>query len=97
MISFRYYEDSKYKYFEVEGHAEHKQSGFDEVCGMVSVLAQTALYGCGRYAKAIDVVMGNGVLKFKCRKVDLIGIPIMDSCAYGIREVQAQYPHCFEG
>jgi uncharacterized protein YsxB (DUF464 family) len=96
MIKFNYQEDTKYITFEVIGHADYTVFGFDAVCGMVSVLAQTALYGCEKYAKAVDVQMDNGYLKFKCRKTDMVGIPIMESCAKGIKEVQAQFPQCFE-
>ena len=95
MIKFKSYEDKKYKYLSVEGHAGHEM-GFDRVCGMVSVLAQAALYGVSRYARASDVICCDGVLKFKCRKTDMIGIPIMNSCIEGIEQVKAQFPHCFE-
>ena len=95
MIKFRSYEDNKYKYLSLEGHADY-ETGFDRVCGMVSVLAQSALYGVGRYSQALDVIASSGVLKFKCRKTDMIGISIMSTCIEGIRQVQLQFPHCFE-
>lgn len=94
MIKYRSYEDDKYKYLSVEGHADYEQ-GFDRVCGMVSVLAQSALYGVSRYAKALDVTARAGTLRFKCRKTDMIGIPIMNTCIEGIEQVKAQFPQCF--
>jgi uncharacterized protein YsxB (DUF464 family) len=95
MIKFVSYEDEKYKYLALEGHADHEQ-GFDRVCGMVSVLAQCALYGVGRYSQALDVIVASGILKFKCRKTDIVGMSIMCTCIEGIRQVQQQFPHCFE-
>lgn len=95
MISFRYYEDKDSKCLELEGHADYALYGFDAVCGMVSVLAQTALYGCKQHAMPTDITIGEGLLKFKCSKTYEKGIAIMDSCAYGIKQVQAQFPECF--
>jgi uncharacterized protein YsxB (DUF464 family) len=95
MIRFKEYEDNKYKYISIEGHADYSD-GFDKVCGMVSVLAQTALYGVAKYSQALDVEVGSGLLKFKCRKNDMVGVPIMNSCIEGINQVRGQFPQCFE-
>lgn len=95
MIKFNEYEDNKYRYLSIKGHADYSK-GFDKVCGMVSVLGQSALYGVAKYSKALDVEVGDGILKFKCRKNDMVGVPIMNSCIEGIYQVKEQFPQCFE-
>ena len=95
MIRFLEHTDNNYRYLSIEGHADYSD-GFDKVCGMVSVLAQSALYGVETYSKAFDVVIGSGVLKFKCPKEDNVGVSIMNSCIEGIYQVKEQFPQCFE-
>lgn len=100
MIKFRIYDDLKYKYFEVKGHADGEfvnAGGFNAVCGMVSVLAQSAMYGCRKYARKTTIIKNEpGWLKFSIHKYDSVGVAIMDTAMIGIKAVKEQFPSCFK-
>lgn len=83
----------------VTGHAPAQPTGdaggFNPVCGMVSVLAQSALWGCLNYTKDTQVIAARpGELIFACRYND-VAAGIVESAAEGVRQVKEQFPQCF--
>ncbi len=97
MIRVRSFEDNKYRHFMVDGHAGYcTDGGFDYVCGMVSVLAQSALCGCQKHCKQVNSVCESGSLRYYFPKDNKIARAITEACAEGIRQVSLQFPRCFD-
>lgn len=96
MINFTATQDNKYKTLEVIGHANHSRS-FDAVCGMVSVLIETCIFGCKEYAMVKEAEIADGYARIKCRKNDKVAMALMGSCIVGIEEVRERFPQCFGG
>lgn len=103
MIKYSLTRDNKYTHFKVEGHAgfKSKPGEFDIVCGLVSALAQTALYGCAKYSKSTRATLDNsickeGLLSFYFPKSCKEANAVAESAFYGIQQVEQQFPQCFE-
>lgn len=103
MIKYSLTQDNKYTHFRVQGHAGYKteEKEFDIVCGLVSALAQTALYGCAKYNKTTKATLDHtqcrdGLLTFYFPKSCKEANAIADAAIYGIEQVKEQFPQCFE-
>ena len=98
MLKHTMTQDNKFFHFIVEGHAGHSDGKeFDAVCGMVSVLAQAALYGCAKYCKKVKVTKKeSGHLDFYFPKENEICKAICEAAHAGIMQVAEQFPQCFE-
>lgn len=102
MIKFSATKDNKYTHFRVEGHAGYSKNKneYDIVCGLVSAIAQTALYGAAKYSKAKatmdNSIVAPGLLDVYFPKSCKEANAIIDSAIYGIEQVKEQYPQCFE-
>lgn len=95
MIVFNYFKDKDKVRFILEGHADYKTNGFDPVCGMISVLAQSAIYGCQKHGSTAKIVRYvKGQVTIEASKHDDIALAIMDTCAEGIRQVIRNFPQC---
>lgn len=95
MISFEYKIDDKQIMFDVVGHAGATFLGFDPVCGMISVLSQSAAVGCCKYGQNFKMVTcENGRVCFTCRNTK-VARAIVESIAEGIKQVRLQFPQCF--
>lgn len=103
MIKYSLTQDNKYTHFRVQGHAGYAENKneFDIVCGMVSAIAQTALYGCAKYSKQTKATLDHTIVKEgllevyfpkNCKEANAI----VDTAIYGIDQVKDQYPQCFE-
>ena len=78
------------------GHAPSFATGaFNGVCGMVSVLTQSALWGCFNYGLDTHVIVAEpGRLIFVTDSTPITHA-IIDSMAEGVRQVRKQFPECF--
>lgn len=103
MIKFSLTQDNKYTHFKVQGHAGYtdRDKEFDIVCGLVSALAQTALWGCAKYNKSTKATLDHtvykdGLIYFYFPKHCKEANAIAESVAFGISQVKEQFPQCFE-
>lgn len=90
--------DNKYTHFRVEGHANFKTKpdSFDIVCGMVSVVAQTVVYGCAKNCKDVKMTVKKGLLELYFPNDNKIASAIADAGIEGIYQIKLDYPQCFE-
>lgn len=87
----------------VTGHASSKVLGslpggatFDIVCGMVSILTQSALFGCFNFGKDTHVItVEPGRVIFVTRRTP-ISEALIASMAEGIKDTREKFPECFE-
>ena len=82
----------------VQGHADEWSSGvlFNAVCGMISVLAESCLWGCSKYSKSKVISRESGHLEFRCES-NKEARAIITTCVEGIKQVAYQFPFCFGG
>ena len=79
--------------FEVKGHAQAGEKGYDIVCAAISALAQTAVLGLVKHAKAkVDYSIKSGFLKCQLKqetneKTDAI----LETLLLGLIEIQGVY------
>lgn len=79
------------------GHAPGFVVGnFNAVCGMVSALTQTALWGCLNYGLDTSVIAAEPGRLIFVTNYTPITEAIIYSMAEGIRQVKEQFPECFE-
>lgn len=82
----------------IKGHADEvsKPETFNAVCGMVSVLGESCLWGCRRYSSGRIKRRASGHLEFTCKANDKTKA-IVETCVEGIKQVALQFPQCFGG
>lgn len=82
----------------IKGHADEvsKPETFNAVCGMVSVLAESCLWGCRQYSSGSIKRRTSGHIEFWCKANDKTKA-IVETCMEGIRQVALQFPQCFGG
>ncbi len=82
----------------IKGHADEvsKPETFNAVCGMVSVLAESCLWGCRQYSSGSIKHQTSGHIEFWCKTNDETKA-IVETCIEGIKQVALQFPQCFGG
>lgn len=97
MINVNYHVDNKAIRLSIKGHAdEHRSESFNAVCGMVSVLAESCLWGCSQYSRSEIISRESGSLDFWCESNEKTRA-IVTTCVEGIKQVAMQFPQCFGG
>lgn len=98
MINVNYQINNDAIRLSIKGHADEHQpeNNFNAVCGMVSVLAESCLWGCSQYSKSEVISRESGNLDFWCESNEKTRA-IITTCVEGIKQVALQFPHCFGG
>ncbi len=98
MINVNYHINDKEIKLSIKGHADEHltENNFNAVCGMVSVLAESCLWGCSLYSCAEVISRESGNLEFRCEPNEKTRA-IITTCVEGIKQVALQFPHCFGG
>ena len=97
MINVNYQINNNEIRLSIKGHAdEHQSEGFNAVCGMVSVLGESCLWGCTQYSNSEVISRESGNLEFWCESNSKTRA-IVTTCIEGIKQVALQFPHCFGG
>ena len=86
--------DDKTATLSVYGHADNKtrRRGFNAVCGMVSVLVQSCMYGCLTFGGGIDEIhYGNGCCEFRYKENDITEA-LVKSFLEGLAAIRHDFP-----
>lgn len=100
MIKATFTKDNKRCHLIINGHANYKEreltDKFDIVCGMVSVLAQSAIAGCKEFCKGVESIVDNGHIEIHYSRQNVSANIIVETCFMGIEQVKHKYPQCFK-
>lgn len=97
MIRFELSITPKWLTLDVRGHDTELSTGFHAVCGMVSAVSQTCLYGIKEFCHDYKVEEYKpGRLKVKVRNRP-IAEALCLSCLAGLNAIKQQFPRDFEG
>lgn len=91
-IKLQYDVDQQMNGFEISGHADFDDAGYDIVCAAVSVLSETALLGLLKYAKQyVHYEIHDGFLSVQLKQVSHETSIILETMVLGLEEVARQY------
>lgn len=96
MIKFELDITPKWLTLDVKGHDTELSVGFHAVCGMVSAVSQTCLYGVKNFCHDYKVEKYEpGHLRFKVRNRPTAEALCL-SCVAGLNAIKQQFPMDFE-
>lgn len=96
MISFELDITPKWLELRVRGH-DSPNAGFHAVCGMVSAVSQTCVYGLRHYCEHCKLMNYDpGHLRVKVRNLPTARALCL-SCIAGLNAIKQQFPNDFEG
>lgn len=100
MIKYELNIKPKWLELRVHGHAPQMllhDTSFNHVCGMVSAVAQTCVYGVIHYCHGYDLTeYDKGKLRLKVRNQP-IAQALLLSCIAGLNAIKQEFPNSFEG
>ena len=97
MIKYELNINPKWLELRVHGHAQHEDTDFNHVCGMVSAVSQSCVYGVVHYCHGYDILeYEKGRLRLKVRNQP-IAQALRLSCIAGLNAIKQEFPASFEG
>ena len=97
MIKYELNINPKWLELRVHGHAQHDDTDFNHVCGMVSAVSQSCVYGVVHYCHGYDILeYEKGRLRLKVRNQP-IAQALCLSCIAGLNAIKQEFPASFEG
>ena len=97
MIKYELNINPKWLELRVHGHAQHEDTDFNHVCGMVSAVSQSCVYGVVHYCHGYDILeYEKGRLRLKVRNQP-IAQALCLSCIAGLNAIKQEFPANFEG
>lgn len=97
MIKYELNINPKWLELRVHGHAQHEDTDFNYVCGMVSAVSQSCVYGVVHYCHGYDILeYEKGKLRLKVRNQP-IAQALCLSCIAGLNAIKQEFPASFEG
>ena len=97
MIKYELNINPKWLELRVHGHAQHEDAAFNHVCGMVSAVSQSCVYGIIHYCRGCGILEYNkGKLHVKVRNQP-IAQALCLSCIAGLNAIKQEFPASFEG
>ena len=97
MIKYELNINPKWLELRVHGHAQHEGTDFNHVCGMVSAVSQSCVYGVVHYCHGYDILeYEKGRLRLKVRNQP-IAQALCLSCIAGLNAIKQEFPASFEG
>ena len=97
MIKYELNINPKWLELRVHGHAQHEDTAFNHVCGMVSAVSQSCVYGIIQYCQGYDIMeYEKGKLRVKVRNQP-IAQALCLSCIAGLNAIKQEFPASFEG
>ena len=97
MIKYDLNINPKWLELRVHGHAQYEDTDFNHVCGMVSAVSQSCVYGVVHYCHGYDILeYEKGKLRLKVRNQP-IAQALCLSCIAGLNAIKQEFPASFEG